>query len=116
MDKIKKALEAKEQQQLAAKQEAERIKQANLQKQAQKNKVQMAAAERPLDLQENEYQEGGFKIKKTVVVSRQFDNIYIKKTDKKGRVIYRKNDNPITRNTYELELRRVRRQFDEYNE
>ena len=108
--------EVKEKQQLLAKQEADRIKQENLKKQAQKAKVQMEAAERPLDLQENEYQEGDFKIKKTVVVSRKFDNVYIKKTDKKGRIIYRKNDNPITRNTYELELRRIRRQFDEYNE
>ena len=79
-------------------------------------KAQAAVAARPLELKTNTYQEGQYKVQKTVVLSRKQDDIYVKKTDSTGRTIYRKNDRPITASTYELELRRLRQQLAEYNE
>ena len=115
LEKLKKERLEKERKEKEAQVAAQKLREENRKKQELRLEAQRQAASKPLEVKTNTYQEGNYKVQKTVVLSRQQDDIYVKKMDSSGRVVYRKNDRPITKSTYELELRRLRDQLDEYD-
>lgn len=112
-EQLKQEAVEKAKNQKAAELEAQRIKDANAEKAASKLNSQKEYASHTIDFIEKVYADGKNKITKTSVKSRQFDDVYLMKyAFKSKKVTYFKNDSPITKFTYEAELKRKKAEYE----